>query len=61
MARSENPTAMAVAFINATAQQLRKGEANIDTGKGHWVARHVALRVEDPRFKAFQRLQRKGK
>jgi hypothetical protein len=52
------PTSMALAFLNATAREINQGKADVVKGTGNWIARHVAIKVQDPRFTANQRPMR---
>lgn len=42
----QRPTSMASAFINATAKAINAGTVDHTTGKGHWVARRIAVSAE---------------
>lgn len=42
----QRPTTMAAALINATAKQINAGTVDHTIGKGHWVARRIALSAE---------------
>lgn len=42
----QRPTALASALINATAKQINAGTVDHTTGKGHWVARRIAISAE---------------
>jgi len=42
----QRPTAMAAAFINATAKAINAGKVDHNKGTGHWVARRVAVSAE---------------
>ncbi len=42
----QRPTSMASAFINATAKAINAGTVDHATGRGHWVARRIAISAE---------------
>lgn len=43
------PTALADAFMTATAKALRQGMIDPDKGKGNWIARRCAIDAQQER------------
>jgi hypothetical protein len=53
-AMAQIPTTMALAFINAVVKENKKNKLDVSQGKGNWIARHIVIKCDDPKFQANQ-------